>query len=121
MPRYARGDVVIVDLLPIRGREQGANPRKGGLRPCVVVSDPNLLTAAGYYEVYTIVPFTLGNIHGLGNDLAPLVQPLRGGSSRALIPQVRTIDPERISRKVTTLTSSDMQAVADGLKSLLVI
>lgn len=120
MSGFSRGDVVLVDLEPVRGHEQGANPRRGPYRPCVVVSDARLLN--DYFTVYTIVPFTTSEVT-LSDSLAPLVATPTprdaSTTSRALIPQVRSIDPERITRKVNSMAEQEMAKISAGLKALL--
>lgn len=60
---YARGAVILVDLDPSTGSEQG---RK---RPCIVLSDMKTIRASGSRPLSFVVPLTTAN--KLTGPLAP--------------------------------------------------
>ena len=110
-----RGSIVIVDLDPTAGHEQG------GRRPCVVVS----ATAAGRvqrYPLLAVVPLT--STKGLG-DLYPVVEPgPRNGlrvPSTALIDNVRAIDRLRISAGLGAVENTVMRQIDAGLRFFLTL
>jgi len=118
---YAPGDIVLVDLSPTVGHEQGANPSKSPFRPCLVVG-----TSAGrcldYYTMFTIVPFTTSRSKTCGECTPTIPTPSRStpdGESVVLVPQIRSIAKERISKKVNTVQPSDMATVNNAIKSYL--
>lgn len=120
---YSRGDVVLVDLGQPPGRVQGsAPPPKSPFRPCVVVSDCAAVVADGYFQIYTVVPLTTGRS---GRTLCPVVStptPKNPRSvSKALVPQVTTVDPVVIRSAVSRLSAFDMDAIDHAMRSVLVL
>lgn len=103
-----RGSVVVVDLEPTFRHEQR------GLRPCVVVSDPEVLTALRY-PLVAVVPTTaragLGALYpALSEGESGLRQP-----SWALADQVRSIDKRRVQRLVGRVSEAEMAAIDQAL------
>jgi len=100
-----RGDVLLVDLTPSRGREI----RKA--RPCVVVS-PDDLNAA--LATFIVAPMTTGS-----HPYAFRV-PARfaGKAGHVVTDQVRTIDAQRIVRKLGRLAPATMSRVLSVLQEM---
>ncbi len=106
--RLPRGSVVIVDLDPTRGHEQR------GVRPCVVVSDPEV-NDHQRFPLIGVVPITRTPGEGaLYPALGPGASGLLG-TSHALVDHVRSIDKRRVSRVYGTLTKAEMDSVDEGL------
>lgn len=100
--------VVLLDLDPTVGHEQR------GVRPCVVVSDP-LVIADQRFPLIAIVPVT--GTPGEG-ALYPLLQPGPSGlakTSYALIDHLRSVDKRRIRRVFGVVSSSEVDALDEGL------
>ena len=106
--RLERGAVVLLELDPALGHEQR------GIRPCVVVSDPDVI-ADQRFALVAIVPVT-GTL-GVG-ALYPVLQPGRSGltkTSCALIDQLRSVDKRRIRRVFGEVAPSEVEALDEGL------
>ena len=106
--RLDRGAVVLVDLDPTVGHEQR------GVRPCVVVSDPEVV-ADQRYPLLCIVPLT-----GTPGDgaLYPALAPGESGLTKmsyALIDHLRSIDKRRVRRVFAQLAPGELGAIDDGL------
>jgi mRNA interferase MazF len=103
-----RGSVALVSLDPTVGHEQR------GQRPCVVVSDPEILDDQRY-PLVGIVPIT-----GTQGDgaLYPSLAPGPSGltkASCALVDQVRSIDKRRIRRVFGEVSPDEMRRIDEGL------
>jgi mRNA interferase MazF len=103
-----RGSVVVVDLDPTLGHEQR------GMRPCVVVSDPEVV-AAQRYPLLAIVPITARAGEGalypaLAAGASGLRQP-----SWALADQVRSVDKRRVQRLVGHVSEAESAAIDQAL------
>lgn len=110
---YPRGAVILVDLDPVAGSEQG---RK---RPCIVLSDLKTVRASGSRPLYFIVPLTTAN--KLTGPLAPQLQARPGGlpaDSTALVMHARAIDPARIVRQWGTVDQEDVGTLQAALRVL---
>jgi mRNA interferase MazF len=110
--RLCRGAVVVVQLDPTIGHEQR------GLRPCVVVSDPDI-TCDQRFPLICVVPVTGTPGKGL---LYPPLAPGKSGLAKpsfALIDQLRSIDKRRVRRVYGDLAAEEMAAVDEGLAVLL--
>lgn len=105
---FTRGTVVLLDLDPTQGREQR------GTRPCVVVSDPEVV-ADQRFPLVGIVPVT-----GTAADGA-LYPRLRAGTSGltkpsyALVDQLRSVDKRRVRRVYGAIHDEELAAIDDGL------
>ena len=113
MSDYKRGDVVLVNLEPIRGSEQGL------VRPCVVMSDLETIQASNSKPLYVIIPLTRSNT--LKGKLAPRLRAKANNlpsDSTALIMHVRSIDYRRIIKRVTSLSKNDIKTLQLGLYEL---
>jgi mRNA interferase MazF len=104
----ARGTIVLIDLNPTTGHEQQ------GLRPCVIVSDPDT-AAEQRYPLVCVVP--VSGTPGEG-ALYPPLAPGKSGlrkRSHALIDQLRSVDKRRVRRVFGRIGRTEMQAVDLGL------
>ena len=110
---YQRGDIVIVNLEPVQGSEQQ------GLRPCIVVSKLADIKKSRSKPLYVVVPLT--HSLALKGSLAPLLKTRDGGlasDSVALIMHVRSIDPNRIFKRVGVLNKEELKIIKQGLSDL---
>lgn len=102
------GTVLLLDLDPSMGHEQR------GLRPCVVVSDPEIVSDQRF-PLIGVVPVTRTAGQGA---LYPSLQPGPSGlthTSYALIDQVRSIDKRRVRRVFGQIEPSELTAIGEGL------
>jgi mRNA interferase MazF len=103
-----RGMVVLLDLNPTVGHEQR------GVRPCIVVSDPEVITDQRF-PLVAIVPVT-GSI-GEG-ALYPTLHPGQSGltkASCALIDHLRSVDKRRIRRVFGVVSKHEINSLDEGL------
>jgi mRNA interferase MazF len=87
------GSVVVVELDPTLGHEQH------GVRPCVVVSDPDVISHQ-HFPLVCVVPVTGTPGEGL---LYPPLGPGQSGLAKksfALIDHLRSIDKRRITASI---------------------
>ena len=100
-----RGDIFLVNLDPTRGGEIQKT------RPCVVVS-PDELNA--YLRTFVIAPLTTG-----GHPY-PFRVPCRfeGQAGYVVIDQIRTVDRERLVRRLGKLSSSTLSSVLAILQEM---
>ena len=100
-----RGEVFLVDLNPTRGGEI----RK--TRPCVVVS-PDELNA--YLRTFIVAPLTTG-----GHPY-PFRIPCRFGrrSGHVVLDQIRTVDRERLGRRLGRLAPSTLGRALTVLREM---
>ena len=106
--RLGRGAVVVVELNPTMGREQH------GVRPCVVVSDPDIISDQRF-PLVCVVPVTGTPGEGL---LYPPLAPGQSGLARqsfALIDHLRSVDKRRVRRVFGELARLEMAAIDEGL------
>ena len=104
----SRGSLVVVGLDPTVDHEHG------GVRLCVVVSDPDVI-ADRRYRIVCVVPVTGTPGEGL---LYPPLAPGQSGLAKksfALIDQSRSIDKRRIRRVFGELARNEVTAIDDGL------
>jgi mRNA interferase MazF len=110
--RLGRGTVVVVDLDPTLGHEQR------GVRPCVVVSDPDVI-GDQHFPLVCVVPITGAAGEGL---LYPSLAPGRSGLARrslALVDHLRSIDKRRVRRVFGELMLEEIAALDEGLTAFL--
>ncbi len=103
-----RGTVVQAELDPTLGHEQR------GLRPCVVVSDPDVI-GHQRFPLVAVVPVTGTAGHGA---LYPALQPGKSGlvkPSWALVDQLRSIDKRRLRRVYGVVAPDELAAIDTGL------
>ena len=106
--RLGRGAVVVVELDPTAGYEQR------GVRPCVVVSDPDVISDQRF-PLVCVVPITGTPGEGL---LYPPLAPGESGlvkESFALIDHLRSIDKRRVRRVFGELAREEIAAIDEGL------
>lgn len=107
-----RGGVVLVNLSPTIGHEQQ------GTRPCVVVSDPAVANDQRF-PLVAVVPVT--STAGRG-ALYPALAAGRSGLTKpswAMVDQLRSIDKRRVARAFGRVSSTEMNALDDGLRLFL--
>ena len=105
---FCRATVVLAELDPTVGNEQR------GIRPCIVVSDPDLI-GDQRYPVVCVVPVTGTPGEGL---LYPPLFPGASGLAKqscALIDHVRSIDKRRVRRVFGVLEREELAAIDEGL------
>lgn len=107
MKNLKRGDVVWVNLDPTVGAEIKKR------RPCVILS---LSVLNDQRLTVVVVPLS-----GSSTPRPPLVVavPSAGAESNARIDQIRAVDKSRVAGVVGKLSSADMAAVAQGLRTVL--
>lgn len=104
-----RGDVFFADLSPVVGSEQG------GVRPVLVIQNdignrfsPTCIVAAITAQIQKAKPLTHVEIdavaHGFDRD------------SVILLEQIRTIDKQRLTDKITHLDEETMKLVNEALQ-----
>jgi mRNA interferase MazF len=110
--KLGRGAVIVVELDPTLGHEQH------GVRPCVVVSDPDVISDQRF-PLVCVVPVTGTPGEGL---LYPPLAPGPSGLARksfALIDHLRSIDKRRVRRIFGELPQEEMAAIDEGLAAFL--
>jgi len=110
--KLGRGTVILVDLDPNVGHEQR------GVRPCVVVSDPDIISDQRF-PLVCVVPITGTPGEGL---LYPALAPGASGLAKksfALVDQLRSIDKRRVRRAFGELSPEEIGAIDEGLTAFL--
>lgn len=113
---YPRGAVVMANLEPITGSEQG------GLRPVVVLSSLATITKSRSRPLYVIAPLTRSQT--LTGVLAPRINARVGGiplDSTALVMHIRSLDPQRLNKQVCVLEPEEFEPILEGVKAMLEI
>ncbi|MGH7818132.1 MAG: type II toxin-antitoxin system PemK/MazF family toxin [Candidatus Binatia bacterium] len=107
MKNLKRGDVVWVNLDPTVGAEIKKR------RPCVIVS---LSVLNDRRLTVVVVPLS-----GSSTTRPPLVVavPSAGAEANARIDQIRAVDKSRVVGAIGKLINADMEAVAQGLRTVL--
>lgn len=103
-----RGSVVLIELAPSVGHEQR------GVRPCVVVSDPEV-NSDQRFRLVCVVPVT--GTRGEG-ALYPELSPGKSGlvrTSYGLIDHLRSIDKRRIRRVFGRLPANELRTIDEGI------
>ena len=99
-----KGDVVAVNLEPVKGSEQG------GVRPCLVIQN----NIANKYSPLTIVAAITSQIKSRRFITNVFLEKGSGGlniDSAVLLNQIRTIDKSRITKKIGSLSLEIMKKV----------
>jgi mRNA interferase MazF len=110
--KFGRGAVILVELDPTLGREQH------GVRPCVVVSDPEVI-GDQRFPLVCVVPVTGTPGEGL---LYPPLSPGPSGLAKksfALIDHLRSIDKRRVRRVYGELAQVEIAAIDEGIAAFL--
>ncbi len=113
---YERGAVVMADLEPIIGSEQG------GTRPVVVISSLATIIKSKARPLYVIVSLTRSKT--LTGALAPRIKAREGGipeDSTALCMHIRSLDPQRLGKQVCMLEPFELNLILEGVKAMLEI
>jgi mRNA interferase MazF len=111
---YPRGAVVMANLEPSTGSEQG------GLRPVVVLSGLATITKCRSRPLYVISPLTRSQT--LTGVLAPRIYARVGGiplDSTALVMHIRSLDPQRLNKQVCVLEPEEFKPIFEGIKAML--
>ena len=100
-----RGDVFLINLSPTRGGEIQET------RPCVVVSPDELNT---YLRTFIVAPLTTGS-HSY-----PFRIPCRfkGKSGHVVLDQIRTVDRERLVRRLGGVSSPVLKRALATLREM---
>ena len=110
MARILRGDIVWADLNPVRGREQA------GLRPVVILSADVFNGRSG-----TVIAMAITS--QLPRAGFPLTLELKSGNlpkrSWVKIAQVRTLDAERIGKKIGKVSPEELDRLVEGLNEII--
>jgi mRNA interferase MazF len=104
--------VVVVELDPTVGHEQR------GVRPCVVVSDPDVISDQRF-PLVCVVPVTGTPGQGL---LYPELAPGKSGLAKrsfALIDHLRSVDKRRVRKVFGELAPHEIAAIDEGLAAFL--
>jgi mRNA interferase MazF len=98
------GDVLLCDLNPVAGREQG------GIRPVVVVSHPRYAAVPG---LFIAVPLTSRH-RGLEHHVQVAADERTGlkQTSYAMTEQVRAMSSERAGRQLGRISDSAMATIS---------
>ena len=104
-----RGDLVLVDLEPIRGSEQG------GIRPCLIIQNDK----GNKYSPLTIIAPLTSKIFSKEfptNILVSKEDSKLNKDSTILLNQIKTIDKLRVVRRISNLSHSSMRKVDLAIK-----
>jgi mRNA interferase MazF len=107
--KLGRGIVVALSLDPTIGHEQK------GVRPCVVVSAPEVIVEQRY-PLVCVVPIT--GTPGRG-ALYPRLEPGASGLAKpsfALVDQLRSVDKRRVARFLGRVSSDELKNIDEGLR-----
>ena len=110
--RLGRGAVVVIELDPTVGHE------KYGVRPCVIVSDPEVVSDHCFPFV-CVVPVTGTPGEGL---LYPELAPGRSGLAKrsyALVDHLRSIDKRRVLSVFGEVAREEIAAIDQGVAAFL--
>lgn len=104
-----RGDIVLVDLEPVRGSEQG------GIRPCLIIQNDKGNT---YSPLTIIAPFTSKMLtkEFPTNVFVTKEESNLDKDSTVLLNQIKTIDKRRIKKVIDSLDSILMKRVDRAIK-----
>ncbi len=105
-----RGDIVLVNLEPVKGSEQGKT------RPCLIIQNN---TGNSFSNTTIIAPLT-SNVEGKDYPFVVFIKIGEGNlpkDSLVLLNQIRTVSiEERISSKLGSLNPSSMKKVDQAIK-----
>jgi mRNA interferase MazF len=109
MEDIKRGEIILVDLNPIRGSKQG------GVRPCVVIQND---IGNKYSPTTIIAPISSKKFTKEFPTNISLFKEDSGldKDSFILLNQIKTIDKLRIKRKISSLPNSTMSKVDMAIK-----
>ena len=109
MVEIRRGDIILVNLKPVKGSEQG------GIRPCLIIQNDKgnkyspltiiaPLTSKGFTKEFPTNVLVSKEDSGLDKD------------STILLNQIKTIDKSRIMKKISSLNPFFMNQVDMAIK-----
>jgi len=109
MVEIKRGDIVLVNLEPVKGSEQG------GIRPCLIIQNDN---GNKHSPLTIIAPFTPKEFtkEFPTNVFVSSKETGLDKNSTILLNQVKTIDKSRIIKRVSSLSSFLMSQVDMAIK-----
>lgn len=113
-PIYKRGAIVLADLEPVIGSEQG------GMRPCVILSHPDRIRASRARALYVIAPLTRSVT--LVGALAPRIKARVGGvplDSTVLVMHIRSLDASRVRSVAGKLNNVELETIMEGVRQML--
>ena len=109
MERIIRGDIVIANLEPVKGSEQG------GIRPVLIIQND----MGNEYSTTTIVASITSNImkkeYPTNVTIKKEYSKLKLDST-ILLNQIKTIDKRRITKKISSLDNFTMNKVDRAIK-----
>jgi len=103
---YKRGDILIVDLDPVQGSEQG------GSRPCCTIQNN---FGNRYSHTIIVVPITTSAKKELPTHIHLNDVDVLKPESILLLEQIRTIDIDRIQKYLGSLDEAKMKVVDEAL------
>lgn len=109
MEQFLRGDIVVAELEPVKGSEQG------GVRPVLIIQN-NVLNK--YSPTIIIAPIT-SKVYTKEYPTNVIIKKDKSKlkfDSTILLNQIRTIDKKRITRKIDTLDNFSMGKVDRSLR-----
>jgi mRNA interferase MazF len=109
MARILRGDVVWVDLNPVRGHEQG------GRRPVVVVSEDVFNARSGTVIAMAITGQSQAAGFPLTLEITSVKLPKR---SWVKVSQIRTLSVDRIGSKIGRISPDELDRIIEGLNEI---
>lgn len=109
MSEIKRGDIVLVNLEPIKGSEQG------GTRPCLIIQNDK---GNKYSPLTIIAPLTSKKFtkEFPTNVFVPKEDSFLDRDSTILLNQIKTIDKSRIVKRISSLSSFFMKKVEIAIK-----
>jgi mRNA interferase MazF len=109
MVEIKRGDIILVNLEPVKGSEQG------GIRPCLVIQNDN---GNKYSPLTIIAPLTSKEFtrEFPTNVFITKQDSKLDKNSTILLNQIKTIDKLRLIRKISSLEHSIMKKVDMAIK-----
>ena len=110
MARILRGDVRWADLNPVRGREQS------GLRPVLIISQDVFNQRSDTVIAMAITSQTQHAGFPLTFEIKSAHLPKQ---SWVKISQIRTLSIERIGKKIGTISTEELEEIAEGLNEII--
>jgi len=114
MVEIKRGDIILVNLEPVKGSEQG------GVRPCLIIQNDK---GNKYSPLTIIAPLTSKEFtkEFPTNVFVPKKDSRLDKDSTILLNQIKTIDKYRIMKKISSLNPFFMNQVDMAIKISLAI
>lgn len=102
-----QGEIWYADLEPVKGSEQA------GRRPVVIISGPTMNTAI---QIIIVCPLTsvIKNIKGCVIIEKNTINNLKK-DSEVLVLQIRTISKQRLTKKIGSITNSQLELIKEGV------